>query len=62
MAKGYPTREVDVAFPVLDDVLAEGTCRVCKHRAATTPHALCAQCDAALRGTPQQREGERGHG
>jgi len=48
MAKGYPTRELDVEHPVLDDVLAEDVCRVCKHRPAVTPHGLCATCHTAL--------------
>ena len=52
MAKGYPTRELDVEHPVLDDVLAPDVCRICKHRQAETAHGLCGVCHAALHPDP----------
>jgi hypothetical protein len=52
MAKGYPERasDADVAFPILDDVLSEETCVICKKRPSVTEHGLCATCHAALHG------------
>ena len=51
MAKGYPERRVrdeDAAdFLVLEDVIGEGTCIICKKRASET-RGMCTPCHEAL--------------
>lgn len=49
MAKGYPERRADDdPFVGVQELLSEDVCRVCKKRAASTPHGLCETCDALL--------------
>lgn len=50
MAKGYPEpRERDDAADliVLEDVIGEGTCFICKKRPGQT-HGMCEPCHAVL--------------
>lgn len=52
MAKGYPERRIrdeDAAadIVVLEDVIGEGTCIICKKRPGET-RGLCAPCHEAL--------------
>lgn len=48
MARGYPEPADDAAYPILDDVLAEDTCIICKKRPAERGTGECAVCYAAL--------------
>lgn len=51
MAKGYPERRVrDEDAPdliVLEDVIGEGTCIICKKRSSET-RGMCSPCHEAL--------------
>ena len=49
MAMGNPEpRRAPADYLILDDVLSEDTCIVCKRRPRETGHGLCGSCDAAL--------------
>lgn len=48
VSKGYPTRGADDAYPVLDRLLPEDVCMVCKRRPREASSSLCAPCRAAL--------------
>jgi hypothetical protein len=48
MSKGYPTRGADDAYPILDNLLPEDACMVCKRRPREAPSILCATCRAVL--------------
>ncbi|MFA5862349.1 MAG: hypothetical protein WDA16_11715 [Candidatus Thermoplasmatota archaeon] len=51
MAKGYPAPEnEDAGYPVLEDVLSEDTCIICKRRPREAQSGECGTCYAALHG------------
>lgn len=48
MARGYPEpREHDMDLLVLEDIIGEGTCIICKKRHAET-RGMCTTCYEAL--------------
>jgi hypothetical protein len=53
MSKGYPTRSNDDAYPILDNLLPEDACMVCKRRPREGTSSLCRSCDAVLH--PERR-------
>lgn len=48
MSKGYPTREQDDEYPILDNVLPANMCIICKRRPKETASGECSTCYAAL--------------
>ena len=47
MARGYPEPKEDV-YPVIENLLPEGVCIICKRRPSREGDSKCAECAAIL--------------